>query len=98
MVISASIDISYKLVDGWHIFEAEQMPGFYVANQDPRRAYNSIGPALEQLVKLDTGFDCRVAPDVPLKDFIASLRSDLTSACREQAKQRFNLFKEAAAA
>jgi hypothetical protein len=96
MGISASIEVSYKLVDGWHIFEAEQLPGFYVANTDPRKAYDAIGPTLEQLVKLDTGMDCHVAPDVPLTSFIGNLRADLTSACKNQQRQRFNLFKDAA--
>jgi hypothetical protein len=93
MVTSTSIEVSHRVEDGWHIFESVQMPGFYVAGKDPRRAYSDIGPSVEKLVKLDTGWDVRVAPEIPFDQFISSARSDLTAAA---AMQRFTLFKDAA--
>ena len=69
------------------------MPGLYIAHRDPRRAFNAIGPAIEKLVELDTGMNVRVAPEVPLNEFISTARAALSSAV---ARQRFNLFKEAA--
>lgn len=92
MVISTTIDVDYRHVDGWHIFQAVAMPGFYVAHRDPRRAYEAVGPAIEKLVKLDTDIDCKAVPDVPLKEFISGVRADLTVA---QSK-RFTLLKDAA--
>lgn len=93
MVTSTSVDVTYKTVEGWHIFEADDMPGLYIAHRDPRRAYNAIGPAIQQLIKLDTGMDCRVAPEIPFGEFIGTARAEL---CAAVGRQRFNLFKEAA--
>lgn len=90
---STSIEVTHKVIDGWHIFESEQMPGFYIANMDPKRAYEAVAPAIEKLIKLDTGFDCRAIPESPFEQFISNARADLTIAA---GRQRFNLFKEAA--
>lgn len=91
MVTSTSIDVSYRAEGGWHIFQADQMPGLYVASRDPLVAYSAVGPSIEKLVKLDTGYDVRVAPEVPFSDFIGAARAALTAAA---TRQRFNLFKE----
>ena len=93
MVTSASIEVSYRCEDGWHIFKCKEMPGLYVAHRDPRQGFLEVGPAIEKLVKLDTDMDVRVAPEVSFAAFIGSARSALASAV---ALQRFNLFKEAA--
>lgn len=94
MVASTSVEVTHKVVRGWHIFEAEQMPGLYVANQDARRAYDAVGPAIEKLIELDTGLSCRAVPDVPFSQFISTTGSELAVAAA--ARQKFNLFKEAA--
>jgi hypothetical protein len=93
MVASTSIDVTHKVVEGWHVFESEQMPGLYIAHRDARRAYKAVGPAIEKLVGLDTGMVCRAVPDVPFNVFISKARAELTNAA---AQQRFNLFKQAA--
>jgi len=93
MVASTSIEVTYKSIEGWHVFEADQMPGFYIAHRDPKRAYEAVCPAIEKLIELDTGMVVRVAPEVPLSEFIDNARAALT---RAAASQKFNLFKEAA--
>lgn len=93
MVASTSIEVTHKVVEGFHIFEAEQMPGLYIAHRDARRAYKAVGPAIEKLVELDTGMTCRAVPDIPFDAFISKARAELTNAA---AHQRFNLFKQAA--
>ena len=93
MVASTSIEVSHSVKDGWHIFEAVQMPGLYVAHTDPRIAFGEVSTAIEKLVMLDTGMKVLVAPEMAFSDFIGSVRSSLTAAA---ALQRFNLFKDAA--
>jgi hypothetical protein len=93
MVSSTSIEVTHKVVEGWHVFEAEQMPGLYIAHRDARRAYKAVGPAIEKLVALDTGQTCRAVPERPFSDFISNTRARLTMAA---TRQRFNLFKQAA--
>lgn len=89
MGTSASIDVSYRCEDGWHIFEAVDMPGLYIANHDPKRAFNAVGPAIEQLIELDTGRQVQAAPEVSFADFIGSNRTPMAGS----AHQRFNLFQ-----
>lgn len=90
---SSSIEVSYRCEQGWHIFEAAQMPGLYIAHQDPRRAFNAVGPAIEKLVKLDSNLDVQVAPEMPFADFVGNARAALVGT---KARQRFNLFQAAA--
>ena len=93
MVASTSIEVTHKVAGGFHIFEAEQMPGLYVAHRDARRAYRAVAPAIEKLVELDTGVVCQAVPDIPFAEFISKARAHLTNA---SARQRFNLFQQAA--
>jgi hypothetical protein len=93
MTVTTSIDIRYKQVDGMHIFDSAQVPGFYVANRDPKRAFDSIIPTIEMLVKLDTGIDCTATAEVPFSQFIGNVRAD---AVGTQQVKRVTLVKEAA--
>lgn len=92
MDVSTSIEVSYKHVDGWHIFQSREMPGFYVSNRDPKVAFESIGPTIEKLVELDTGVSCKAFADVPLQQFISTARAEIAG----QHSQRFTLLKHAA--
>ena len=93
MVASTSIEVDHKVIDGWHVFEADQMPGLYIANRNARRAYKAVGPAIEKLIALDTGMTCQAVPEVPFAEFISNARAELINAAR---RQKFNLFKHAA--
>lgn len=93
MVASASIVVSHRVEEGWHIFQSDQLPGLYVVNRDPRRAYEAVGPAIAQLVRLDNNIEVTAVPEVSFEDFIGPARAELTVAA---ARQRFNLFKAAA--
>lgn len=93
MVASSSIDVTHKVVEGYHVFESMQMPGLYIAHPDPLSAFKAVGPAIEKLVKLDTGMTCTAVPDIPFEVFISKTRAELTTAA---ARQRYNLFKQAA--
>jgi len=92
MDIATSIEISYKHIDGWHIFQSREMPGFYVSNRDPKAAFESIGPTIEKLVELDTGVACKAVADVPLAQFISTARAEIAA----ERSQRFTLLKQAA--
>jgi hypothetical protein len=48
-----SIALQYKFVEGFHIFFAMDMPGFYVASRDMEKAVANILPSLCTLIKLD---------------------------------------------
>jgi hypothetical protein len=87
---STSIDVSYRCEQGWHIFEAAQMPGLYIANHDAQRAFSAVAPAIEQLLQLDTGMQVQAAPEVSFADFIGGAASSVTG-----SHQRFNLFQTA---
>lgn len=65
-----SIRVDYKHVDGWHVFSSEKLPGLYVASKDAREAYEDIAPALEKLLLLNAGLQCRVTAELPFADFV----------------------------
>lgn len=90
MGITTSIEIDYKCVDGWHIFRAKEMPGLYVANRDLNSAYETVGPAIEKLMLLDSNLECRALPVVPFGQFVRGRATALAGA------HQFTLLKEAA--
>lgn len=93
MTVATSIEVRYRLVEGMHIFDSAQMPGFYVAHRDPKRAFDDIAPTIEKLVRLDNAIECKVTAEIPFSQFIGNVRADCTSA---QQIKRFTLLKEAA--
>jgi len=92
MTVATSIEVRHRLVEGMHMFDSAQMPGFFVANRDPKRAYDAISTTLAKLVMLDTGVECTVAPEVSFAEFIGNFRADAVG----DGVKRFTLLKEAA--
>lgn len=75
MTLKSSICARYKAVDGWHVFQSDELPGLYVASKDAQAAYNDVGPCIELLLKLDEGIHCTVVPEVPFRDFLRAVSS-----------------------
>jgi hypothetical protein len=65
-----SIRVDYKHVDGWHVFSSDKIAGLYVASPDPKRAYEDVAVALEKLLRLNLGIECKVAAEVPFNEFV----------------------------
>ena len=65
-----SFAVDYKNVQGWHVFTSEDLPGLYVASQEPEKAYDDVAVAIAALVELDTGITCKVTPVVPYGQFV----------------------------
>lgn len=74
MSTRTTITVRYKFVDDWHVFQSDQVPGLYVASRDSKAAYEDVGPSIKLLMKLNEGVECDVAPELPFREFIASLR------------------------
>lgn len=67
-----AISTHYKLVDGWHVFQSDELPGLYVASMDAERAFNDVGPSIELLMKLNHGVKLSARPELPFLDFLDS--------------------------
>jgi len=76
MTIETSVCAKYKNIDGWHIFESDEMPGLYVASMDAERSYNDVCVVIAGLMRLDHGIDCKVKPELPFREFLASIVKD----------------------
>lgn len=76
MTFKTTICTRYKFVDGWHIFQSEDVHGLYVASPDAERAYHDIGPSIELLVKLNEGIECKAIPELSYREFLASIRQE----------------------
>lgn len=84
-----SIGVQYKHAEGWHVFFSDDLPGLYVASEDPRKAYDDIAPAIEKLIKLDTGVTVTAEPQLSFEQWLAVLRRP------QEARQRIQRAKEA---
>ena len=69
--VRTSIAATYKVVDGWHIFVSEELPGLCVASPDLALAYEDVAQSIQALLELDEGVRCTVVPELPLEEFIA---------------------------
>ena len=74
MTIAKTICARYKGVDGWHIFDSDEMPGLFVASRDPSTAFKDLAPAIEMLFKLDEGITCTAFPEATLEEFLEALK------------------------
>ena len=70
----ASVCARYKNVEGWHVFQSDELPGLYVASRDAERAFHDVALSIQTLVRLDEGIDCTVVPEKSFQEFVASLK------------------------
>ncbi|MEX2649873.1 MAG: hypothetical protein WD673_12760 [Alphaproteobacteria bacterium] len=71
----ATIEVTYELRDGLHVFYSTDLPGLLVANRDPKTAYNDVSSAIELLLKLDDGITVTVAPAASFEEFRRQLKA-----------------------
>lgn len=71
-----SICVTYKFVDGWHIFASEDLPELYVASPDAELAFNDVGPSIQLLLKLNDGLECTVEPELDFAEFVQLAKHD----------------------
>lgn len=76
MTFESSVCVRYKFVDGWHVFQSEDVDGLYVASTDAREAFEDVAPSIELLMKLNEGVNCKAVPAMELRDFVATLRRE----------------------
>lgn len=90
--VNTSITALYKVVDGWHVFVSPELPGLYVASQDLAKAYNDVARSIEMLLSLDSGIKCAASPDLPLDEFVATVKGrKLDSDSYVPAERRFSV-------
>ncbi|WP_374634401.1 hypothetical protein [Ferrovibrio sp.] len=72
-VAPEALEIEHTNVDGVHVFTSADLPGFHVGHPDLKTAYEMIVPAVEKLVKLNTGEVIRYRAETTLEEFIRML-------------------------
>jgi hypothetical protein len=80
----ATVAVEYRFIEGCHIFTSHEVYGLYVASRDPQKAYERVGPAIEQLLNANEGISCDVEPAVSLREFLRSLKGAPLEAWQEQ--------------
>lgn len=70
-----SVEVRHKHVDGWHIFQSDDLPGLYVASCDPEKAFNDIPNAIQALVEMDENLNCEVKMETSYQDFVQQIRT-----------------------
>jgi hypothetical protein len=86
-----SICAKYKSVEGWHVFDSDDLPGLYVASKDPVAAYEDVAPAIEALLELDEGIKVEAKPEMTLADFLESLKGELAEQPMVMSDKRFTV-------
>ena len=79
-----SIKVQYKQRDDWHVFFSDELPGFYCAHKNARKAVRNIVPSLEQLIELDGGVKVKVEIEPSVYDFINMLSRNRGKASRDK--------------
>jgi hypothetical protein len=67
-----AIRVTYRLIDGFHVYTSDDVYGLYVANQDPKKAYDAVAPSLAKLILLNDGIVCRVEPTLTYAELVRS--------------------------
>jgi hypothetical protein len=70
---TTAIRVTYRFIDGLHVYTSEDVYGLYVANQDPQRAYDAVAPSLQKLICLNEGMNCRVEPALTYSELLRSV-------------------------
>ena len=70
----ATVAVEYRYIDGYHVFTSNDVYGLYVASKDPRKAYDAVAPAIQQLLSVNEGISCSVEKSLSLKQFLQTLR------------------------
>jgi hypothetical protein len=86
-----SICAKYKSVDGWHIFDSDDLPGLYVASRDAVTAYEDVAPAIEALIDLDEGIKVEAKPELSLAEFLESLKGEVPEQPLVMSDKRFSV-------
>lgn len=68
------IDVRREVRDGWYIYTSDQLPGLYLASPDDRKAYEDLPAAIRELIRLESGVECRIMPKVGYREFQALLQ------------------------
>jgi hypothetical protein len=68
---AATIHVQYKFVDGYHVFTSEDVRGLYVASKDPQKAFEDVGPVLQELIAMKLKGSCEIEPTMTFDEFVA---------------------------
>jgi hypothetical protein len=69
---ATAIRVTYRFIDGHHVYTSDDVHGLYVAHQDPRKAYEAVAPSLEKLIRLNEDIVCRVEPALTYAELVRS--------------------------
>jgi hypothetical protein len=64
------IRVTYRFIDGLHVYTSDDVYGLYVANRDPQLAYDAVAPSLQSLIKLNEGMSCKVEPALTYSELL----------------------------
>ena len=68
---AATIHVTYRFIDGYHVFTSEDVKGIYVASKEARIAFDNVGPVLKDLIELKLKHAVEVEPTMTFDAFMA---------------------------
>jgi hypothetical protein len=70
---TTAIRVTYRFIDGLHVYTSEDVYGLYVANRDPQRAYEAVAPSLQKLISLNEHVECLVEPALTYAELVRQM-------------------------
>lgn len=67
---TTAIRVTYRFIDGVHVYTSDDVYGLYVADRDPQRAYEKVAPSLARLIKLNEGLTCKIEPALTYSELV----------------------------
>lgn len=74
--LSGTVKVEHSYREGYHIFTSPDLRGLYVANRNPEKAFNEVPHAIQLLLKLNEGIDCKVELPYSFHEFLRHTRSN----------------------
>jgi hypothetical protein len=86
---TTAIRVTYRFINGHHVYTSSDCYGLYVANQDPQKAYEAVAPSLEKLIQLNEGVAYQVEPALTYAELIRSAQHPNEPLVREITSRSF---------
>ena len=68
------IHVHREVRDNWYIYTSDQLAGLYLASPDDRKAYDDLPAAIRELIRLESGVECRVVHVIDYREFQERMR------------------------
>jgi hypothetical protein len=86
---TTAIRVTYRLIDGLHVYTSDDVYGLYVAHSDPQRAFEMVAASLRRLIRLNENVECTVEPAMTYAELMRQVHHPDQPAVPETTSRSF---------